>query len=444
MLDGDERLAIIEAGISEPGEMERLERMIRPDVGIFTNLGDAHQEHFSDLGQKLNEKLILFRQAQTIIYNASAPNRRAAHPRTIRRPSTGGCHTPKLRSQHIAFFPTLLRGENAAEAIALYDVLGFDRQPVLASLPTLQSVAMRMELKEGICGCKLVNDSYNSDINSLALSLDYLVSVAGGQPKILILSDIRQSGLPAEKLYEQVAALLRTKGIDTLIGIGEEIVQHAASFGCDKAFYRNTDEFLRSYNRTQFVNKSILLKGSRAFGFEKISHALEQRTHTTVLEVNLDNMIHNLNYFRSLLDPGVRIMIMDKASGYGTGTYEVASMLQHQGVSFLAVAFADEGVTLREAGITMPVVVLNADSGQFRNHDRLRARTGDLQFFIARSFFSGRAAARRNPLPDPPETRYRDAPPRFHRKRHRRGGRRTAGPTHPVHPLGVHASGRQR
>lgn len=280
----------------------------------------------------------------------------------------------------------------------LYDVLGFDRQPVLASLPTLQSVAMRMELKEGICGCKLINDSYNSDINSLALSLDYLVSVAGGQPKILILSDIRQSGLPAEKLYEQVAALLRTKGIDTLIGIGEEIVQHAASFGCDKAFYRNTDEFLRSYNRTQFVNKSILLKGSRAFGFEKISHALEQRTHTTVLEVNLDNMIHNLNYFRSLLDPGVRIMIMDKASGYGTGTYEVAQHAPAPGGQLSRRGIRRRRGDAARGGHHDAGRRAECRFGQFRNHDRLRARTGDLQFFIARSFFSGRAAARRNPV----------------------------------------------
>ena len=230
MLDGDERLAIIEAGISEPGEMERLERMIRPDVGIFTNLGDAHQEHFTDLGQKLNEKLILFRQAQTIIYNASDPTVAQRICELYGDRQLAGV-TPQSYDLSTLPFSDSASRENAAEAIALYDVLGFDRQPVLVSLPTLQSVAMRMELKEGICGCKLVNDSYNSDINSLALSLDYLVSVAGGQPKILILSDIRQSGLPAEKLYEQVAVLLRTKRIDTLIGIGEEIVQHAASFG---------------------------------------------------------------------------------------------------------------------------------------------------------------------------------------------------------------------
>lgn len=364
MIEGDEQLAIIEAGISEPGEMERLEAMIRPDIGIFTNLGDAHQEHFTSLEQKLSEKLILFRHARTILYNAGdqwvtdqIACTYADHKLCAVDPNHYDLSTLPYRDQASL--------ENAAKAIALYDILGYNLKSILATLPSLQSVAMRMELKEGINGCKLINDSYNSDINSLAVSLDYLASVAGGQPKVLILSDIRQSGLPAEKLYEQVAALLHTKGINTLIGIGEEISRHAGLFDCDKHFFHNTEAFLHGYNRVFFVNKSILLKGSRAFGFEKISHALEQRTHTTVLEVNLDNMIHNLNYYRSLLRPNVRIMIMDKASGYGTGTYEVASMLQHQGVSFLAVAFADEGVTLREAGITMPIVVLNADADSF-------------------------------------------------------------------------------
>lgn len=364
MIEGDEQLAIIEAGISEPGEMERLEAMIRPNIGIFTNLGDAHQEHFTSLEQKLSEKLILFRHARTILYNAGDKWVADQIARTYADrklcavdPNHYDLHTLPYRDQASL--------ENAAKAIALYNVLGYDLKSILATLPSLQSVAMRMELKEGINGCKLINDSYNSDINSLAVSLDYLASVAGGQPKVLILSDIRQSGLPAEKLYGQVAALLHTKGIDTLIGIGEEISRHAGLFDCDKHFFRNTEVFLHGYNRVFFVNKSILLKGSRTFGFEKISHALELRTHTTVLEVNLDNMIHNLNYYRSLLRPNVRIMIMDKASGYGTGTYEVASMLQHQGVSFLAVAFADEGVTLREAGITMPIVVLNADADSF-------------------------------------------------------------------------------
>ncbi len=364
MIEGDEQFAVIEAGISKVGEMEWLERMIRPDVGIFTNLGDAHQEHFLDTAQKLNEKLILFRQARSIIYNADDQTVEL-RIRELYGDRKLVSITPQSYDLRALPFSDSASRKNAAEAVALYDILGFDLQSILASLTALQSVAMRMELKEGISGCKLVNDSYNSDINSLALSLDYLVSIAGGHPKILILSDIQQSGLPAEKLYRQVAALLHTKGIDTLIGIGEEITRHAALFNCDKAFYRDTDDFLRNYNRSRFANQSILLKGSRAFGFEKISHALEQRTHTTVLEVNLDNMIHNLNYFRSLLDPGVRVIVMDKAYGYGTGTYEVASMLQHQGVSFLAVAFADEGVTLREAGITMPIVVLNADSDSF-------------------------------------------------------------------------------
>ena len=286
MIEGDEQLAIIEAGISEPGEMERLEAMIRPDIGIFTNLGDAHQEHFTSLEQKLSEKLILFRHARTILYNAGdqwvtdqIACTYADHKLCAVDPNHYDLSTLPYRDQASL--------ENAAKAIALYDILGYNLKSILATLPSLQSVAMRMELKEGINGCKLINDSYNSDINSLAVSLDYLASVAGGQPKVLILSDIRQSGLPAEKLYGQVAALLHTKGIDTLIGIGEEISRHAGLFDCDKHFFRNTEAFLHGYNRVFFVNKSILLKGSRAFGFEKISHALEQRTHTTVLEVNL-------------------------------------------------------------------------------------------------------------------------------------------------------------
>ena len=267
--------------------MERLEAMIRPDIGIFTNLGDAHQEHFTSLEQKLSEKLILFRHARTILYNAGDKWVADQIARTYADrklcavdPNHYDLHTLPYRDQASL--------ENAAKAIALYDILGYNLKSILATLPSLQSVAMRMELKEGINGCKLINDSYNSDINSLAVSLDYLASVAGGQPKVLILSDIRQSGLPAEKLYGQVAALLHTKGIDTLIGIGEEISRHAGLFDCDKHFFRNTEAFLHGYNRVFFVNKSILLKGSRAFGFEKISHALEQRTHTTVLEVNLD------------------------------------------------------------------------------------------------------------------------------------------------------------
>ena len=364
MIEGDEDLAVIEAGISQPDEMRRLEEMIRPQIGIFTNLGDAHQENFQTLEQKLEEKLNLFDHAETIIYLKRQEMVAQAIERRFADRSLVGV---EVRSEELKSLPYRDEAsrENAAEAVALYRVLGLESQEIQARLSALQPVAMRMELKEGIGGCKLINDSYNSDINSLALALDYLESVSGGQEKWLILSDIRQSGMAPDTLYTRVADLLKTKGVDLLIGIGDEISRQAHRFDLKTRFYASTDEFLRYLDRSHLVHKSILIKGSRDFHFEKISHALEHKIHTTVLEVNLDHMIHNLNYFRGLLRPGVRMMAMVKASGYGNGTYEVASMLQHQGVNFLAVAFADEGVALREAGITMPIVVLNADADSF-------------------------------------------------------------------------------
>ena len=251
------------------------------------------------------------------------------------------------------------------DGLALYGALGFDTEPIRKRLPRLQSVAMRLELKDGINGCKIVNDTYNSDINSLEIALQYLSATSGNRDKVLILSDIDQSGLPSDELYARVAELVRANGISELIGIGEEIFRHAALFDCRKEFYLSTDNFLKAGERARFVRKSILLKGGRRFRFERIGRVLENKIHTTVLEVDLDRMQHNLNYFRGLLRPGERMMAMVKAAGYGSGTFEVANLLERQGVDFLAVAFADEGVTLREAGITMPIVVLNADSDSF-------------------------------------------------------------------------------
>ncbi len=364
MLEGDEDLAVIEAGISEPGEMARLEAMIRPQIGIFTNLGDAHQENFASLEAKLAEKLNLFERVETIIYLTENPLIKDTIEKRFAERKLVPVGVSADEKEALPY-PDEASRENAAEAVALYETLGYPRTELLPRLKNLQPVAMRLELKEGIGGCKLINDSYNSDINSLALALDYLATVSGAQERMLILSDIRQSGLAPDQLYAQVADMLSTKGVDLLIGIGPEIARHAHRFDLHKQFYATTEDFLKSYNRGLFLHKSILIKGSRDFHFEKISRALENKIHTTVLEVNLDHMVHNLNYFRSLLKEGVRTMAMVKALGYGNGTYEVASMLQHQGVDFLAVAFADEGVTLREGGITLPIVVLNADSDSF-------------------------------------------------------------------------------
>ena len=362
MIGGDEDVAVIEAGISQPGEMERLERMIRPNVAIITNIGQPHQENFTDQSQKLDEKLRLAKHSETIVYpadNTQIEKRLYDLYPSITKVVAGG--------QYDGAIPFADRAsiENVRAALAFWLLEGILPQDILPQLRKLQPVAMRMELLEGIGGAKMINDSYNADVNSLSSALDSLKSVAGEQEKVLILSDIYQTGLPDNELYSEVARLVANAGIDYTIGIGEHISSCAGLFTGAKAFYPTTERFLENLNRTDFINKAVLIKGSRSFRFERISRMLEKQVHTTVLEVNLDAMIRNLNHYRAKLPPGVKIMAMVKALSYGSGSFEVAATLQHQGVAYLAVAFADEGVTLREAGITLPIVVLNADSGSF-------------------------------------------------------------------------------
>ncbi|MBQ4278545.1 MAG: alanine racemase [Rikenellaceae bacterium] len=363
MTPADAELVVIEAGISLPGEMARLERMIRPDVGIITNIGAPHQENFESLMHKLSEKLNLFRDTPRIIFAPDEP----LTADTVRRRFADRmlCPAPDLADCPTLSFADRASLENASLAVALCDLLGFDPAQTRQRLALLQPVAMRLELKEGINGSKIVDDSYNSDINSLSLALDYLGSIAGQRRRVLILSDIYQSGLDEDALYNKVAALVARAGVDYLIGVGEQIFRHSSKFSCRREFFLRTETLLNSYNFGDLASCAVLIKGSRVFGFERISHALELKTHTTVLEVDLDAMTANLNTYRAMLRPGTRMMVMVKALGYGMGTYEVASLLQHQGVDYLAVAFADEGITLRRAGITMPIVVLNADADSF-------------------------------------------------------------------------------
>ena len=359
MLEGDEELAIFEAGISQQGEMERLERIIRPDVVLFTSLGDAHQEHFGDLREKALEKMILARSAQKIIYHSYyEPLTGLIREQFSKRELTDAAAIPAPQAE-------LIGGEasrrNAQLVEAFLQAMGYPA----ASFAAVPQVAMRLEVKEGIHRSLLVNDAYNLDINSLALALDYLHTVAMGREKVLILSDIAQSGLSDEVLYARVAQMVERAGIRLLIGVGEQIARHVAKFGCEVQLFPTTDEAIAALSRRQLADCAVLLKGARAFRFEKLAHALSEKSHTTVLEVNLDAMTRNLNYFRSQLREGVGVVAMVKASSYGTGDYEVAQLLQHEGAAYLAVAFADEGVRLRERGITMPIVVLNADADSF-------------------------------------------------------------------------------
>lgn len=315
MIEGDEDVAVIEAGISQSGEMERLARMIRPDVGILTMLGDAHQENFESSEQKRAEKMLLFEGVREMVEGNS--NRE------------------------------LVEG--------LWRTLGYD-----VEAGEMPPVAMRLELKEGINGSLLVDDSYNSDINSLGIALDYLQSVSGGRPRTLVLGDILQSGFTDDDLYARVDDMVSRSGVERLVAVGERICRH--KFGIPTEYYNSVETFLGALRRDDVAGRAILIKGNRGSRFERLGHALSSRSHTTVLEVDLDSVVHNLNMLRV---PGVRTMAMVKASAYGHGAYEIAATMQHQGVDYLAVAFADEGVALRERGITMPVVVLNADSDSF-------------------------------------------------------------------------------
>lgn len=372
MIEGDEEWVVIEAGISRPGEMERLEAMIRPQIGLVTNIGEAHGENFASEQQKLDEKLRLFTHAETIIYPADG----SIVPETVRRSCNGAGRRvydnesglKAIRNSDDFPFHDAASLQNAALVDTLYRVMERTHKP----FSELQPVAMRLELREGILGSWVINDSYNSDLTSLGIALDYLDQTASERAKALILSDIRQAGRPQEALYDEVARRVREHRIDDFVGIGPELVAAAdrfipaAGLGPEQArFYATTDDFLRHTDKERFAGNAILVKGGRAFGFERISRLLEKRTHTTTLEVNLNALSANLAHFRAMLRPGTRVMAMVKAYSYGTGSAEIAAMLRHEGVDYLAVAFADEGIALREAGIHLPIVVLNSDPGSF-------------------------------------------------------------------------------
>lgn len=384
MIEGDEKIALIEAGISLPGEMARLERMISPDVAIFTSLGDAHQEHFASLEEKCAEKLLLALHAPKIVYHGVYEPMASM----LREVYAEGHELYDAATVTGGGFADAASERNSQLVETFWRVMGWPAP----DFGQLQSVAMRLEVKEGINDSLLVDDAYNSDINSLGIALDYLHSVAAGRPTTLILSDILQSGMDDGDLYARVAAMVAAAGVERIVGIGPKLQAHATLFACEKAFYASTDDYLRRIDRADIAGRAVLLKGNRDSRFERLEHALSRKSHTTVLEVDLDAMVHNLNYFRSRLRQGVQLVAMVKAGSYGAGDFEVAQLLQHQGVDYLAVAFADEGVLLRERGITMPIVVLNADADSF---DAMVANRLEPEIYSLRSLGEFAAAVER-------------------------------------------------
>ncbi len=385
-------LAVFEAGISRPGEMARLAAVLQPDIGLFTNIGPAHDEGFLSRREKITEKLKLFAQSRALIYcsdhadvAAEISQWQQAHPdvrlfswgsdpdddmQLVKQDVMAGNTFVSVGYQDDMLMLTLpfqdeASVENAMHTVAFMHYIGSDDASIINAVSNLQAVSMRLEMKEGVNNSLIVNDSYNADLHSLAIALDFLQSQAHSRKKTLILSDILQSGMSPHDLYADVAALVRSKHVDRLTGIGPEIKNHASKFDVPAVFYPSTSDFLEKTDFQQYHNEAILLKGARPFGFERISNILQQKDHETILEIDLDALAHNLNLYKSLLQPGVKLMGMVKAFSYGSGSVEVARMLQYYNADYLAVAYADEGKELRKGGVQIPVVVMNPEVRAF-------------------------------------------------------------------------------
>ena len=390
-MDQQHQLAVFEAGISEPEEMEKLQAIIKPTIGLFTNIGQAHSENFIQTSQKVGEKLKLFTKVDTLVYctdhadiqsiiiksellrtiksfswsrKNEADLQIVSVEKNLNKTNINGLYKGKEALVSIPFVDEAAI-ENAIHCWAVMLLFGLPQDEITKRMALLVPIAMRLELKAGINNCTIINDSYNSDVNSLSIALDFLNQQQQHKQKTLILSDILQSGRNEVDLYTYIAQLLEAKGIDNLIGIGPAISRQADRFQMNKVFFDTTEEFLSHYPFASLNNQTILLKGARIFEFEQISKLLQEKAHETVLEINLNNLVSNLNYYRTKTKPGTKLMAMVKAFGYGSGSFEVANILQFHHADYLAVAYADEGVELRKAGIILPIMVMSPEENSF-------------------------------------------------------------------------------
>jgi alanine racemase len=382
--------AVFEAGISKPGEMIHLAQVIQPSIGVFTNIGTAHSENFESQLQQIQEKALLFRNTQLIIY-CKDHTAIDAYLQTCLQPGQQTFIWAKTDIQAtVRLLHTLIDGvhawisvsfqgtvhkfsvpfideasiENIMHCITLMFFLETDDAEIQRRLHLLQPVSMRLELKQGINGCYLIDDTYNNDLAGLTIALDFLNLQKQRISRTLILSDLLESGMPEQELYAYISRLITNKGISRLIGIGEVLSRNSHYFQLPAQFFQNTETFLKQIEGS-FNQQLILIKGARAFHFERIVQKLQQKTHRTILEINLDALAHNLNIYRSKLTSQTKIMVMVKAFAYGSGSAEVANFLQFHKIDYLAVAYADEGVVLRENGIHLPIMVMNPDPESF-------------------------------------------------------------------------------
>ncbi|KOP40060.1 bifunctional UDP-N-acetylmuramoyl-tripeptide:D-alanyl-D-alanine ligase/alanine racemase [Flavobacterium sp. WLB] len=386
-------LGIFEAGISTVNEMVNLEKIIKPNIGVLTSIGSAHDEGFENLTQKIKEKLLLFKKSAVIIYQKNElvdqclldfsveyplQNRTlfswsftdaTADVFILMKETKNDSTIIKYQYKDEVYnleipFSDSASIENTISCLLVLLRFNYDFEVIQNRVKLLYPVEMRLEVKNGIHNCSLIDDSYSSDFQSLKIALDFLESQKKNASKAVILSDIFQSGFSNEELYSKVAQLISDNKINRVIGIGTTISSFADKFP-NSTMFRNTAEFIAEIENLNFNNETILIKGARSFQFEEIVSLLEEKTHETVLEINLDAINHNLNYFKSKLADDIKIMVMVKAFGYGNGGLEIAKLLEHNKVNYLGVAFADEGISLKNGGIKLPIMVLNPESTSF-------------------------------------------------------------------------------
>lgn len=390
-------LGIFEAGISQPGEMEALERIIQPNIGILTHIGEAHDEGFSSPAEKIKEKIRLFVHCDTIIFNTineevvslmigqalarehkpflftwGYDESNTLFVKKINTSETGTIVSARYREQELEMripFTDMPSLENAIHCWCTLLHLGYEQETIAQRIGRLEHVAMRLEQVRGINGCLLINDSYSADLSALQPALDHLTQLDPRLKKTLILSDILQSGRSTEELLQQVRFLITQKKIDRFIGIGPELLAHRQLFenipGLETSFYDSTAAFRKNFSGKDFRQEAILLKGARVFEFEQIVRLLEEKVHETILEIHLDRLVHNLRVHQQMVRAETKLMVVVKAFSYGSGSVEVAQVLQQQKVDYLTVAYADEGVELRRANIQLPIMVMNAGEEAF-------------------------------------------------------------------------------
>jgi len=385
---GDE-MGIFEAGISQKGEMEKLQNIIQPSLGIFTNIGQAHSENFNSLKEKIKEKLKLFSAAEKIIY---CKDHKKIHDvislenttdliAWSKQDDTAFLYVKSINQKADKSILTLIHKEteksftipfndeasieNCLHLICTLISLNIRDKEIQNSLNQLQSLAMRLELKEAKGNSLLINDAYSSDIDSLKIALDFLHQQSGNAKKVAILSDLDETGIPKTELFPKLMNLLDSYEVEQVIGIGANFTDYQALFS-NCTCYKSTDEFIENTADFDLSNSAILLKGARRFQFEKIAEVLEQKIHETVLEVNLNAISENFHYYKGLLKKETKVMVMVKAFSYGTGSYEIAHHLEYHNADYLAVAYVDEGIALRKKGIQTPIMVLNPNGTQFK------------------------------------------------------------------------------